>query len=1565
MKGDKNETSSIQLLNALKSISEIEALNSIGIYSLRDLSEFEPCRYAEILVGSIENGNIGDLNIQEYLDSAVAEDMTDEEKSKIAQLPIVNIKGIGDSFQEVFNTFFTIITIEELAKFDAFIEAKTVINNKINDAFYEKPSAPKELIPKIIGSTHTTVRYSNYVKEKEYLLENIGLTYHTELDEPAPESEIISAFYRSRFKFHLGYLASFKQKWINAGTHLGEIIHSIALAPGESRNIAFLEWQSQQTSSRSEDSAANENLSSEFHQNRALNEVVVSTAKEHLTGSTEIDASTKTTGYGITAGVGGGASVGASGKADLTSVAGFPLEAAGAGLASAAGSTGGSIVHSKSTTQGTLLSETSGDRTVTGEVTQNIADSTVQNSSNVRSFMSTVVLEDTQSGEQRAQTRNITNYNHSHALTMQYFEVLQKYNTNTYTDGITPVLYLPFKPINFTVELIRKYWTLFKYQLEKSLPPAKFEIYDQVIKDFNPNNGAFDYSGNVRIDKVRITRSKRFSEGVRVNVPKENPKVTVRINGQDMDKCLDFVLEGGSSIYVNYKFLERQIMEQSRFGSVRSFEIDDNIVAKIKSNFKFELEKQLKWYLNKDSGKIKKPLEFNSPEDNEIKVGAKRNKLIENIIEDDYKLINDEETINFSFNIDYDLIDSADNRVTVSQTFSDSLTFGDLEAEDGKITIFNATSHINSQLQNVSDINPIDIIEELENHFQTYKYGYTKYLINYVEKEQIIDVIEHLGISSPNYDLPLTQIIDPNPLGMVENLLIFKLKKSEGVLANSLGQKFTFTALQKTRQDKDQTVIVGEGTKKEIIYNDAPAIQYVLTSENKTSALNPKKLLKNNTSREITLITSTKPDSDKSYAFTGNIVTKSGGGRDLQTSTLPIDGFVNKPEGNTLNFSFKILLHIIQNPEFPTGEAQEIETTLKVDFKYKKKTSQDKGIIDIINDYTDDLKEYELEIKKKAIKNTVFLPTPGVFGEAILGLSNASEYINVSRFYNWQDSPIPNSAPSISDVNINENYSREISESINPNIPVSVLNQISPQQMPGTSLNTALGAIQNGSMFNDMSKTEHLSSTLKDLSTLANNTAQLAGTLSGEAAANALNAAVELGKQVAGMVNTAMETNVASPPETQTEKGAASNAIKSMPTTPEGAVSPKNEAIAAALGTPINPPALTQSGDGGSQGGNGSGNGGSSSGGSSGSSGSGSGGTTGTGGSGTTSSSDNTAGTGTTYEPGESGEYSTSQLKFKDHQRHYNYSEGVPSDWDTMDYLLYGFGITKYEVKESYMTTAAKLDLDKLYERMKIGFIRNESEIFALNLVFAGFSDAVGETTHNRTLRENRALSAFGYLSEKAYADPDFPYPERVLNFFPADSNLFVEDNSTQEGREKNRSVLIRELLIKMPDGTPDPRSVLGDWEAAKIKGEAIWETVFANSVAGGHMGVNEQLILDKLRDGTITDTLYFNKLFAIKYMSDNIYLNTNGEITPDLYALDFRTYIYISAVTNETNPEGFASDMRDFLLHVINPATGEVNKRLHLLITSDENISTVKLADFIRERQNDPHSLYYFIEKR
>jgi hypothetical protein len=1142
------KTHSITQLLTVDSLEKIQALNTLGIYTIRDMAEYAACRHAEFIMACFEQGKIEDADLENYIEASA---LTDDNLSRLDELDIVYLISVSEGDAEQLNSVFGVENLSELADFPPHREAQQIMLESIRGGFHEKPSAPPALIPKLIGSTHTQVRYSNYVREKELVLDEYELTYFSDKDEPEPAGELIDIFYRSQFKFYLGYLASIHQKWINDGTHLGEIIHSLALAPGESRNIVVLDWYRRQRSSREEDTTVSEELRAEFTQTRALNEVVQTTASEHLYGSTEVDSTTRTTGAGLVGGRGSGAATGGSVAADLTSLIGLPIKGASNSVASAANSIGGSLVYSNGSVQGTLRSETSGERTVTGELVQNISDATVQNASNVRSVMSTVIVEDEQAGRQRAQTRNITNYNHSHALTFLYYEMLHRYRIDTRVDRLSPMLFLPFGPITFTMELIKNYWYIFGKAIKRALPGRFFE-FDQVVKDFNPENEAFDASGDVRITRVKISRTYVFSEPVRVKFYDANPEITLAIAGAYLNDSLRFNM-AGSSTYIDYDILSDAENDLSSFGAVDSFEIDEGINISLRSDFLLELKSSLKLYLGNSALTPHAPVgtQRKNLEDNELGVHSKRDNLKDDVDNDLFSLINTNETLDLTMDIEYTIEDKNGQTQTVLQTIRKTYTFGQLKSEIDE-EIADVTAYINVQLATILDINPADVIAEIEQHFNFYKYGYTKYLLANVEKEQTKDIVEHLGIYGTTETLALTDLIDPNPIGLTENLLVFKLREDEAGLRRRLGMNF-FSSVSAPLFG-DDVALGGNGIRQSVIRKGKRVGKFSLSSQ-------PVRTDQGNgySRANLTLYIDDQSDRNGSRAVEGTIdLIQTINGRQF-TNPVAIQGKVIELDDTSIKIDYTA------NGAIQAGQAGTIDWT----FDFPRPTGED--IAGIVNEYTGGLREYESVIRQRHHWESVFLPSSGVFAEAILGLSNASEYLNMRRFFNWQDSPIPNLAPSIQAVNVNQDYAQPLPEGLSPTVPVSVLNQIAPQQYPmPTSLTSALQAIQNGSMFTDMSKTEQLTTILGSLAELANNTAQLSGNLAGDAAANALNAAVALGQQVASMVGASMNTNVADPPKTLTAQGSTLNYLDEVKENSNGGpIAPTDQAGTGAVGAPV------------------------------------------------------------------------------------------------------------------------------------------------------------------------------------------------------------------------------------------------------------------------------------------------------------------------------------------------------------------------------------------------------------
>lgn len=188
----------------------------------------------------------------------------------------------------------------------------------------------------------------------------------------------------------LGVINEYRVAWNPLGHSLGQIIYSMPLAPGESVNLAVIDWTRRDEAQRKERTTVDEQLVHNEHRDRTISEAVTAAAKEFQHGSN------------FSAGVAGALGSSSGGT--------------GAGIA---GSLGGSTSSSK------------GSRDISGNTIQKLSDNITQVSSSMRELQSTVVVHSTQSEKEAIETRTVVNYNHSHALTILYYEVLRHFRVVT------------------------------------------------------------------------------------------------------------------------------------------------------------------------------------------------------------------------------------------------------------------------------------------------------------------------------------------------------------------------------------------------------------------------------------------------------------------------------------------------------------------------------------------------------------------------------------------------------------------------------------------------------------------------------------------------------------------------------------------------------------------------------------------------------------------------------------------------------------------------------------------------------------------------------------------------------------------------------------------------------------------------------------------------------------------------------------------------------------------------------------------------------------------------------
>ena len=129
-------------------------------------------------------------------------------------------------------------------------------------------------------------------------------------------------------------------------------------------------------------------------------------------------------------------------------------------------------------------------------------------------------------------------------------------------------------------------------------------------------------------------------------------------------------------------------------------------------------------------------------------------------------------------------------------------------------------------------------------------------------------------------------------------------------------------------------------------------------------------------------------------------------------------------------------------------------------------------------------------------RDLVPLPTGGVHGESILGRANGAEKLDITRFWDWQESPIPQQAPQVAPIQTGSRAGDQDLTDQGFDSPIVQMQQ--PQDLPDpTGVGAVLDTVSQN-MFRDMSGME-----------AAAGLAQTTGQISGEGARHAADTAAQ------------------------------------------------------------------------------------------------------------------------------------------------------------------------------------------------------------------------------------------------------------------------------------------------------------------------------------------------------------------------------------------------------------------------------------------------------------------------
>lgn len=334
-------------------------------------------------------------------------------------------------------------TIRDLALWPPYLAARNILASEF---FPEKVAgydleAPQELLPK--SGEYATER----VSYQTLVLDQISSQPDKDLLEAPPID--ISPVLDASFGFKslgVGALLTISQSWYPIGVALGQLLHSLALAPGESTRLAVMDWTRRTRSSVQESISETEELTNETAHDRVSSEVTNATAREAQLGfSSTANASTATQKGSST----GSATI----NVDLRNTLSLGLFGDDPGVSTA----GTTSSESTSTTSGMTFTVSYGQRSLAASATQKVMDRTQQHANSARNRRAASIKEVSQQEHQSVSTRVVTNYNHMHALTVQYYEVVQVYKVEVKVSEVEKCLFIPMMLVDFDQRVVDRY----------------------------------------------------------------------------------------------------------------------------------------------------------------------------------------------------------------------------------------------------------------------------------------------------------------------------------------------------------------------------------------------------------------------------------------------------------------------------------------------------------------------------------------------------------------------------------------------------------------------------------------------------------------------------------------------------------------------------------------------------------------------------------------------------------------------------------------------------------------------------------------------------------------------------------------------------------------------------------------------------------------------------------------------------------------------------------------------------------------------------------------------------
>ncbi|PXX75151.1 hypothetical protein [Rivihabitans pingtungensis] len=264
-----------------------------------------------------------------------------------------------------------------------------------------------------------------------------------------------------------GHILNFRQVWRADGYSMGDLLYSLPLAPGQKKQIVIHDWERRETASRSENQLAEDSLSNTLTQDRDINDIVDATLHEMSEGHSKVKTKGSAAGFGMGSQTAVDAPI--DPKISISAKVGYS-----GGLSASRG-------------QSESWASQSSSRDISSSALQSIRDKTTQHASAIRSQRTTVVTSMSQSETTTVQSESVANYNHCHAITIEYFEVLRHLAVHTELVDVQECLFIPLTLSFFDDAKVIRWADLLRYALR-----APRSQYARLVRGFDALRRYYD-----------------------------------------------------------------------------------------------------------------------------------------------------------------------------------------------------------------------------------------------------------------------------------------------------------------------------------------------------------------------------------------------------------------------------------------------------------------------------------------------------------------------------------------------------------------------------------------------------------------------------------------------------------------------------------------------------------------------------------------------------------------------------------------------------------------------------------------------------------------------------------------------------------------------------------------------------------------------------------------------------------------------------------------------------------------------------------------------------------------